>query len=359
MKKVRLTMKKKRLTMSEVIKEIQYNAHSEYNVPLLNITLSDLPEWYNAYKENYSFIDEFVVTKFSDYVLDNYESVNGTITPAVLVAFLKRKSNSFYMLRKLTYDKLWEIESITFNPINNYDSHKKSTMVRTGAENDLNNKLYEKMTENTQNGSVVDSLEKSGTETVATKNNQTETNARELNTATNVTAKNNQSVTVTDTKRQSYKDSHTLTAYANNEVDATERTYAGDGDTNITTFSGDGDTNNTTNTGTDTTTKSYTGDADTTEQSFNQRKDEKTTTYNDLKTIVSENVTKDTEERTKTYNAVTDTFEEMQSGNIGVTTSTAMLQEFVQFYGNYSFFECLIGDFVQFICRADFETGVE
>lgn len=350
---------KKRLTMAEVIKYIQYNIHSELNVPLLNITLTELPEWYGAYKEQYSFIDEFVVTKFSDFVLDNYEATDGVVTLAVLESFLKRKSNSFYMLRKLTYDKLWEIESITFNPINNYDSHTISSTTRTGSENDVNNKEYGKTTENIQSGGVTDSLLKTGSETVATKNNQTETNARELNTSVDVTAKNNQSVMVTDTKKQSYTDKHTLTAYANNEVDATERSYAGDGDTNVTSFSGEGDTTNTVNSGTDTTRKSYSGDADTTEQSFNNRKDEKTTTYNDLKNVTTENVAKDIEERTKTYNAVTDTFEETKSGNIGVTTSTAMLFEFVNFYGNYSFFERLISDFVQFICRADFETEVE
>lgn len=352
---------KKRLTMAEVIKLIQYNVDSESNVPLLNITLtaSALPEWYNAYKTNYSVIDDFVLTKFSEFVLDGYEAPNGVVTLAVLESFLKRKSNSFYMMQKLTYDKLWEIESITFNPINNYDSHTKSTTIRTGSENDVNNKEYGKTTENIQSGDVTDSLLKTGSETVATKNNQTETNARELNTSVDVTAKNNQSVTVTDTKKQSYTDKHTLTAYANNEVDATERTYAGDGDTNVTSFSGEGDTTNTVNSGTDTTTKSYAGEADTTEQTFNNRKDEKTTTYNDLKNVTTENVTKDTEDRTKTYNAVTDTFEETKSGNIGITTSTAMLSEFVNFYSNYSFFERLIGDFVQFICRADFETEVE
>lgn len=350
---------KKRLTMAEVIKRIQYNTDSESNVPLLNITLTDLPEWYNAYKANYSVIDDFVLTKFSDFVLDGYEAPNGVVTLAVLESFLKRKSNSFYMLRKLTYDKLWEIESITFNPINNYDSHTKSTTTRTGSENDVNNKEFGKTTENIQSGSVTDSLVKSGSETVATKNNQTETNARDLRTLVDVTSKNNQSVTVTDTKRQSYKDKHTLTAYANNEVDATERTYTGDGDTNVTTFSGDGDTTNTVNSGTETTTKSYTGDADTTEQSFNNRKDEKTTTYNNLKNETTERVNNDREEHTKTYNAVTDTFEETKSGNIGVTTSTTMLTEFVNFYSNYSFFVRLIGDFVQFICRADFETEVE
>lgn len=352
---------KKRLPMAEVIKLIQYNADSESNVPLLNITLtaSALPEWYNAYKTNYSVIDDFVLTKFSEFVLDGYEAPNGVVTLAVLESFLKRKSNSFYMMRKLTYDKLWEIESITFNPINNYDSYTKSTTTRTGSENDVNNKEYGKTTENIQSGAVTDTLIKTGSETVATKNNQTETNARELNTSVDVRAKNNQSVTVTDTKKQSYTDKHTLTAYANNEVDATERTYAGDGDTNVTSFSGEGDTTNTVNSGTDTTTKSYTGEADTTEQTFNNRKDEKTTTYNDLKNVTTENVTKDTEDRTKTYNAVTDTFEETKSGNIGITTSTAMLSEFVNFYSNYSFFERLIGDFVQFICRADFETEVE
>lgn len=345
--------------MAEVIKLIQYNADSESNVPLLNITLTALPEWYNAYKANYFVVDDFALTKFSDFVLDGYEAPNGVVTLGVLESFLKRKSNSFYMLRKLTYDKLWEIESITFNPINNYDSHTISTTTRTGSENDVNNKEFGKTTENIQSGGVTDSLLKTGSETVATKNNQTETNARELNTFVDVTAKNNQSVTVTDTKRQSYKDEHTLTAYASNEVDATERTYAGDGDTNVTSFSGEGDTTNTANSGTDTTTKSYTGDADTTEQSFNNRKDEKTITYNDLKNVTTESVTKDSEERTKTYNAVTDTFKETKSGNIGVTTSVSMLSEYQSFYSSYSFFERLIGDFVQFICRSDFETEVE
>lgn len=347
--------------MAEVIKRIQYNADSKSNVPLLNITItaSALPEWYNVYKANYSVIDDFVLTKFSEFVLDGFDAPDGVVTLAVLESFLKKKSNTFYMLRKLTYDKLWEIESITFNPINNYDSHKMSKMVRTGSEKDVNNKEFGKTTENIQSGSVTDSLVKSGSETVASKNNQIERNTRELNTSVDVTSKNNQSVTVTDTKRQSYKDKHTLTAYANNEVNATERTYSGDGDTNVTSYSGDGDTTNTQNTGTDTTTTLYEGDADTTEQTYNNRKDEKTIKYDNLKNVTTENVTKDTEENTKTYNEVTDTFEETQSGNIGVTTSTAMLSEFVNFYSNYSFFERLIGDFIQFICRVDFETEVK
>lgn len=340
---------KKRLTIKELVADLR-----KHNNPLIPINIEDPPEWLLLYNEHSASIDRIAIKKFGSFVFDSDETVYSEYFPDYLLDCF-----AFYYQRKLTYDKLWEIESITFNPINNYDSHKKSTMVRTGAENDTNNKEYGKTTENTQTGSVTDSLVKSGSETVATKNNQTETNARELNTAVDVTAKNNQSVTVTDTKKQSYTDKHTLTAYANNEVDATERTYAGDGDTNVTSFSGEGDTTNTVNSGTDTVTKSYTGNADTTEQSFDNRKDEKTTTYNDLKNITSESVTKDTEEHTKTYNAVTDTFEETQSGNIGVTTSTAMLAEFVNFYSNYSFFERLIGDFVQFICRADFETEVE
>lgn len=353
---------KKRLTMNEVYDKLEKSTP----IPLLNLrTLSEeeMPEWYKNYGlggSEFREIDYYAVLKFGDFVLDNFVWDDDIYTiQQDLRMLLQKLSLLFYRQRKLTYDKLWEIESITFNPINNYDSHTKSSTTRTGSENDVNNKEFGKTTENIQSGSFTDSLVKSGSETLSTKNNQTETNARELNTSVDVTAKNNQSVTVTDTKRQSYKDKHTLTAYANNEVDATERTYTGDGDTNVTSFSGDGDTTNTVNTGTETTTKSYTGDADTTEQSFNNRKDEKTTTYNNLKNETTERVINDKEEHTKTYNAVTDTFEETKSGNIGVTTSTAMLSEFVNFYGNYSFFERLIGDFVQFICRSDFETEVE
>lgn len=352
---------KKRLTMNEVYDKLEKSTP----IPLLNLrTLSEseMPDWYKNYGlggSDFREIDYLSVLKFGDFVLDKFVWDDDIYTiHQDLLMHLQKLSLLFYRQRKLTYDKLWEIESITFNPINNYDSHTKSTTTRTGSENDVNNKEFGKTIENIQNGTVTDSLVKNGSETVATKNNQTETNARDLNTTVNIIEKNNQSVTVTDTKRQSYKDKHTLTAYANNEVDATERTYEGDGDTNVTTFSGDGDTTNTVNNGTETTIKSYTGDADTTEQSFNNRKDEKTTTYNNLKNETNERVTNDREEHTKTYNAVTDTFEETKSGNIGVTTSTAMLTEFVNFYYNYSFFDRLIGDFVQFICRADFETEV-
>ena len=334
-------------------------------LPLLNLRIlseAEMPEWYKHYGltgTEFREIDYYSVLKFGDFVLDKFVWDDDIYTiQQDLRTHLQKLSLLFYYQKKLTYNKLWEIESIEFNPIHNYDSYIKSTTTRTGSENDVNNKEFGKTIENIQSGAITDSLEKTGSETVATKNNQTETNARELNTSVDVTAKNNQSVTVTDTKKQSYIDKHTLTAYANNEIDATERTYVGDGDTNVTSFSGEGDTTNTVNSGTDTTTKSYAGEADTTEQSFNNRKDEKTTTYNNLKNVTTENVTKDTEERTKTYNAVTDTFEETKTGNIGVTTSVSMLSEFQSFYSNYSFFEQLISDFVQFICRADFETEV-
>lgn len=340
---------KKRLTIKELVADLR-----KHNNPLIPINVEEPPEWLVTYNVHSESIDRIAIKKFGSFVFDSDKTVYSEYFPDYLLDCF-----AFYYQRKLTYDKLWEIESITFNPINNYDSHKMSKMVRTGSEKDINNKEFGKTIENVQSGSVTDSLLKTGSETIATKNNQTEKNVRDLDTYVDVTQKNNQSVTVTDTKKQSYKDKHTLTAYANNEVDATERTYAGDGDTKVTSFSGDGDTTNTKNTGTDTTTTSYTGDADTTEQSYNNRKDEKTIKYDNLKNVTSENITKDTEENTKTYNEVTDTFEETQSGNIGVTTSTAMLTEFVNFYGNYSFFERLIGDFIQFICRADFETEVE
>lgn len=340
---------KKRLTIKELVADLR-----KYNNPLIPINVEEPPEWLVTYNEHSESIDRIAIKKFGSFVFDSDKNVYSEYFPEYLLDCF-----AFYYQRKLTYDKLWEVETITFNPINNYDSHIKSTTTRTGSENDVNNKEFGKTTENIQSGSFTDSLVKSGSETLSTKNNQTETNVRDLNTSVDVTAKNNQSVTVTDTKNQSYKDTHTLSAYATSEVDETERTFNGNGDTNTTTFSGDADTTNTVNSGTDTTTKSYTGDADTTEQSFKNRKDEKTITYNNLKNETTERVNNDREEHIKTYNSVTDTFEEKKSGNIGVTTSTAMLTEFVNFYSNYSFFERLIDDFIHFICRADFETEVE
>lgn len=287
---------KKRLTMTEVY---DFFDGSTSPVPLINLSLGEnAPDWYKEYTRstNYIDIDYLVVTKYSEFVLNDFETdEKGTVDFITLRSLLSKKSRLFYAMKKLTYDKLWEIESITFNPIHNYDSNISRKSVRTGSESDKETESGTNKNSRAETGGTIDKNMRSGSE---------------KDTSTN---------TLTNTE------THSVTSYNTNEIDKNENEQNNEASATHT---------------------------------YNGVLDERTTTFKDRQTV--DDAEKNNERNaTKTYNSVTDTFEETHSGNIGVTTSTAMLNEFVDFYHNYSFFERLIGDFVQFICRADFETEVE
>ena len=289
---------KRRLTMKEVYDKLEVNTP----IPLLNLrTLpeADIPEWYKQYGLaglEFREIDYYSVLKFSDFILDKFVWDDDIYTiQQDLETHLRRLSLLFYRQKKLTYDKLWQIESITFNPIYNYDSNIRRTNTRTGSESESATEVGTNKNTRNEIGGTTDTNKRSGSE-------------KDTNTNTN---------TNTET--------HSVTSYNTNEIDKNENVQNNE------------------------LTATHT---------YNDVLDERTTVFNDRQTLDSgENGNE--RNATKTYNSVTDTFEETHSGNIGVTTSTAMLSEFVNFYGNYSFFEHLISDFVQFICRADFEMEVD
>lgn len=290
---------KKRLTMNEVYHKI---SDTSTPIPILNLrTLSesDMPQWYKQYGlagSEFREIDYYSVLKFSDFVLDKFVWDDDIYTiQQDLETHLRKLSLLFYRQKKLTYDKLWEIESITFNPIHNYDSNIKRTNTRTGSETESETEAGTNKNSRSEIGGTTDTNRRSGSE-------------KDTNTNTN---------TNTET--------HSVTSYNTNEIDKNENVQNNE------------------------LTATHT---------YDNVLDERTTVFKDRQTH-DDSENSNERNATKTYNSVTDTFEETHSGNIGVTTSTAMLSEFVNFYGNYSFFEHLISDFVQFICRADFETEVD
>jgi len=289
---------KKRLTMNEVYHKI---SDASTPIPLLNLrTLSesDMPQWYKQYGlagSEFREIDYYSVLKFGDFVLDKFVWDDIYTIQQDLETHLRKLSLLFYRQKKLTYDKLWEIESITFNPIYNYDSNIKRTNTRTGSETESATEAGTNKNSRTEMGGTTDTNKRSGSE-------------KEANTNTN---------TNTET--------HSVTSYNTNEIDKNENVQNNELSATHT---------------------------------YDNVLDERTTVFKDRQTH-DDSENSNERNATKTYNSVTDTFEETHSGNIGVTTSTAMLSEFVNFYGNYSFFEHLISDFVQFICRADFETEVD
>ena len=98
----------------------------------------------------------------------------------------------------------------------------------------------------------------------------------------------------------------------------------------------------------DTVTTEYSGDSDTSTTTYNNLTHEKDTTYNNVK-----------DDNTHSYNDVTDSHNAHIHGNIGVTTSTAMMNEYINFYTTYNFWLKFWNMYIKFNCRADFNTESE
>lgn len=98
----------------------------------------------------------------------------------------------------------------------------------------------------------------------------------------------------------------------------------------------------------DTSTTEYSGDADT-----------NTTFYDDLQNTKENSYNNRKDTTTHTYNDIKDKHEAHIHGNIGVTTATAMMTEYVDFYSTYNFWIKFWGIYVTINCRADFCTELE
>lgn len=98
----------------------------------------------------------------------------------------------------------------------------------------------------------------------------------------------------------------------------------------------------------DTSTTEYSGKADTSTTTYNDLTDVKETEYTDRKDTTTHN-----------YNDITDKHEAHIHGNIGVTTATAMMTEYVDFYSTYNFWVKFWEIYVTINCRADFCTESE
>lgn len=98
----------------------------------------------------------------------------------------------------------------------------------------------------------------------------------------------------------------------------------------------------------DTSTTEYSGEADTNTMSYDNLKNTKENSYTNRKDTT-----------THTYNDIKDKHEAHIHGNIGVTTATAMMTEYVDFYSMYNFWVKFWEIYVKINCRADFCTESE
>lgn len=98
----------------------------------------------------------------------------------------------------------------------------------------------------------------------------------------------------------------------------------------------------------DTSTTEYSGNADTNTTTYNALTDTKETTYTDRKDTT-----------THVYNDITDKHNAHIHGNIGVTTATAMMTEYVDFYSTFKFWKEFWKLYGTVNFRADYNTETE
>ena len=233
-------------------------------------------EWCNFYKANNKSVDSLVYKMYGSFVLDDVENPLKTQDTNKLLEELTLNATMFLETNKTYLNRLWEIESLNFSPIENYDRYEDIKDIRTGNEVTTLIKTGGSKEVNTTNGNVSN----------AVKNNQKEINKSEP------------------------------TSYNTNLIDTVTTEYSGDSDTSTTTY------NNLTH--------------------------EKETTYNNAK-----------DDNTHSYNDVTDSHNAHIHGNIGVTTSTAMMTEYINFYTTYNFWLKFWNMYIKFNCRYDFNTESE
>ena len=253
-----------------------YNKSVGGNIKLLpDSSLLD-NAWCNFYKANYKNIDSLAYKMFGSYVLEDVENPIKTLDTTTLIEELVLNATMFLETNETYLNRLWEIESLNFSPIENYDRYEDIKDIRTGNEVTTLIKSGSSKEVNTTNGNVSNAF----------KNNQKEINKSEP------------------------------TSYNTNLIDTVTTEYSGDSDTSTTTYNG--------------------------------LTHEKETTYNNTK-----------DDNTHSYNDVTDSHNAHIHGNIGVTTSTAMMLEFVSFYTSYNFWLKFWNMYIKFNCRVDFNTESE
>ena len=259
-----------------------FNNIKEYNKSISD-TIKLLPdsalldnEWCNFYKTNYKSIDSLAYKMYGSYVLDDVENPLKTMDTNTLIEELTLNATMFLENNKTYLNRLWEIESLNFSPIENYDRYEDIKDIRSGNETTELSKTGSESEVSTMNGSVENAI----------KNNQKETIKNEP------------------------------TSYNTNLIDTSTTEYSGVADTN-------------------------------------------TTSYNNLTTANETEFTGRKDKTTHDYNNITDTHNAHIHGNIGVTTSTAMMTEYINFYTTYNFWIKFWNMYIKFNCRADFNTESE
>lgn len=305
------------------------NAIHKGAIPNLNqlVNVVDDTEYFNFYTQNSKAIDNILVSRYRNYVLpdiaDPQESTVDTFDDVSLV------SMQFLNAFKKSLDRLWELESVTFNPLENYDRIEEWSDTRSGAQS------------NTRNGSSTTAgTNKSDaySDVTTTDNGKRESTVTENQGATNITSE----VTGENTSQinQTSTTTNKGTSYNTNLVDTTTLTMTGNPDKT-----------------TEKTTTKTAGDTVTNTIATSQNAVIDTVTFEGgaRTTNINNKVTDDYTDTT-TYNDVTDKHTGRTHGNIGTTKATDMMSDYVNFYTTYNFWVKFWDLYISMFASPFFET---
>ena len=247
-------------------------------------------DFWHVYNNNHVAIDAVLKSMYGNYVLPDISSPF-EVDKYVIVDESTKISEQFVAVCEKPLERLWELESVTFNPIENYDRYEKLSHVKTGSEEVSGGNKADN----------IDSKADTGTDTETVTQNGGVTNA------------NSGGITSEEKTSDTSYNTNLINTVANNTTDTT---------TTVTEYN-ELETKTNTEKGTTTT---YTYKVD------------------------------ETHNETKIYNAVTDAEENHIHGNIGVTTATAMMTEFVSFYDSYNFWLKFWEMYIKMFASPIFET---
>lgn len=305
------------------------NAIYNKKIPELNqlINIVDDTEYFDFYNIHHKAIDNILVTRYGNYVLPDISSP--TESPTETFDDVSLVSMQFLDAFKKSLDRLWELESVTFNPIENYDRIEEWTDTRSGNQS------------NTRQGSsttVGSNTSDAYTDVTSSDLGQRETSVAENQGATktisDVTGENTSQTNQTSTT------TNKGTSYNTNLYDTTTLAMSGSPDKT-----------------TEKTTTTTTGEAIANTIATTQNAVNDVVTFdggartNNINNKVSDDYTD-----TTTYNDVADKHSGRTHGNIGTTKTTDMMVDFVNFYSTYNFWIKFWDMYISMFASPFFET---
>lgn len=286
-------MTKNVATVADIVKAFGVSTKANSVITVLD----DKPYW-AVYNNNHKAIDALLRNKYSCFVIPEVsapQEVGYPANPDIVFDELTEVSNEMLVALSASLDRLWELESVKFSPVENYDRYENLESTRTGAENETT----------TQNGSETNINTPSGVDTTTTKLTGT---VKESNGGTRINSQ--------DTANTSYNTNEVVNVKDTTKDETTHETDYNNATTEVTYSAGVSNTN-----------------------------------VHSYDSLVTEGV--------KEYANVKDTAVNHIHGNIGVTTATAMMVEFVSFYDSYNFWVKFWDMYITLFASPIFETARE